>query len=375
MLVNGRATCVAWVVAITLSLLALLLWPSTISKLDGEIMCPRPGTQAVDAGVCMDVPSSSTTLSSQSPAVRCFPSFVIVGAMKAGTGVLMHLLNQHPALVSGKGEDGSNEIHFFRSPRHTEFPGKPRRGGCSADWWAYLQRFPVFRGTHAAGRRKTFDKSPDYMRSKLSIWQLHAMLPSAKLIVLLRNPASRAISEFNHNCRHGRYFRIARNGSSIIMHANDVHRPSSAPLVRYPCSLEDFRQYYFSSSGKREIQLSSHARKEASHGYYAQQIQWILDRFDARQVLVLFQEKMQVSTLETCRQVERFVGAASFRYTGVDKMHVSHSTIALGNDELYRQTRADLERLYLGHNLQLQRLLVDNFNLTLLPWYIKKYTT
>ena len=56
-----------------------------------------------DAGVCV--------------AQRCLPTFLIVGAMKCGTGALMKALNQHPYLVSGRGEHGGREIHYFGSMR------------------------------------------------------------------------------------------------------------------------------------------------------------------------------------------------------------------------------------------------------------------
>ena len=328
----------------------------------------------VDAGVCVPV---RPPLSSFSPHVRCFPSFVIVGAMKAGTGVLMHLLNQHPLLVSGKGEDGSNEIHFFRSARHDA--GPPWKGpfgevtACSGDEsWAYLSHFPSFSaGANLAQQhqKKTFDKSPDYMRSKASIARLHAMLPSAKLVVLLRNPATRALSEFKHNCRHGRYLRLPREGSNgsstaVVVHQADHVGTSSARLrLRYPCSLADFRHYYFSESSTPTT-LSKRAEREASHGYYAQQLQWILDEFDTRQVLVLFQEEMQAATLQTCAQVERFVGVHPFRYR-----HTAGGSTSVPPRELslLRQTRTDLEAIYRKHNQQLLRILAAHFNRTKLP--------
>lgn len=327
----------------------------------------------VDAGVCVPL-----RLPSLSPQVRCFPSFVIVGAMKAGTGVLMHLLNQHPLLVSGKGEGGSNEIHFFRSARHARPGGGLIRGReaanvCAGDErWAYLTHFPSFSAEGKVMqpqlRVKTFDKSPDYMRSKSSISRLHAMLPSAKLIVLLRNPATRALSEFNHNCRHGRYLHPPRregdaNGSSTVVYQADLTGSSSAGLrLRYPCSLDDFRQYYFSDSSTPT--LSNHARREASHGFYAQQLQWILGEFDSRQILLLFQEEMQTATLQTCAQVERFVDVHPFRY------RIAASTRAppwLESQALYRQTRTDLETIYRAHNQQLLRILATHFNRTKLP--------
>jgi sulfur transfer complex TusBCD TusB component (DsrH family) len=40
----------------------------------------------------------------------------------------------------------------------------------------------------------TFDKSPDYIRDKVKLQQIATMLPSAKIVVMLRDPVVRAIS-------------------------------------------------------------------------------------------------------------------------------------------------------------------------------------
>lgn len=74
----------------------------------------------------------------------------------------------------------------------------------------------------------TFDKSPDYMRSALKMSQIKNLLPTAKIIMILRNPTARAYSGlifslflllylcnifccfigFHHNCRHERFSRV-----------------------------------------------------------------------------------------------------------------------------------------------------------------------
>ena len=47
-------------------------------------------SSAIDAGVCATVGKSQD--------VRCLPSFIIIGAMKSGTGELMKWLEWHPLL-------------------------------------------------------------------------------------------------------------------------------------------------------------------------------------------------------------------------------------------------------------------------------------
>jgi hypothetical protein len=65
--------------------------------------CDSP---AIDAGVCATVDKSQD--------VRCLPSFIIIGAMKSGTGELMKWLQWHPLLrVSANDATGACCVFFF----------------------------------------------------------------------------------------------------------------------------------------------------------------------------------------------------------------------------------------------------------------------
>ena len=203
----------------------------------------------------------------------------------------MRALNRHPSLRSGRGEGGGREVHFFSSLRKDD------------ELHDYVYRFPLLPEAKARGMQ-FFDKSPDYMRSKAALRQLHLVVPSAKLIVILRDPARRAVSEFHHNCRHGRYVALA--ASRPILHKDDavVSSSSSSPSLYAPlpspCSDEDARAFYFSSN-------STGARKEAAHGFYAQQLRWVLALFPPHRLLLLFQENMQADMTGTLTRVGRFL--------------------------------------------------------------------
>jgi hypothetical protein len=40
----------------------------------------------------------------------------------------------------------------------------------------------------------TFDKSPDYMRDIQKLQQMHTVVPSARIIVIIRDPTARSYS-------------------------------------------------------------------------------------------------------------------------------------------------------------------------------------
>ena len=57
-----------------------------------------------------------------------------------------------------------------------------------------------------AGAQWTYEKSPAYLGSgPLPPALARVLLPSVKLVAILRNPTSRAYSAFQHNCRFGRW--------------------------------------------------------------------------------------------------------------------------------------------------------------------------
>ena len=278
-----------------------------------------------EAGLCVQNVASLHSL-------HCLPSLLIVGAMKSGTGTMMKWLNEHPRLQSGLGDGNKNEVHFF--PHETPaVETDPSSSSCA--WMQYIQHFAVTDEAKSSGNREvplTFDKSPDYMRSSAALEQIHHMLPSAKILALLREPVRRTISAFNHNCKHQRYgvrrggrrkeasmqLRMLRAhqrpGSDLIpretvvqlewirqeaTQGNLVKCVSSTScmtlsvqeissfyeVVPYPCQARHFHAYYNGSvlgnrhrekRVKGEDRIFQAARNELSFGFYDEQLEVLL---------------------------------------------------------------------------------------------------
>ena len=109
------------------------------------------------------------------------PRFVILGAQRGGTRSLYEDLTRHPLVQPAR----TDEVHFF-----SLFFDRGLR-------W-YQSQFPPL-----APGQITGEASPYYLFHPLAAKRLHAMLPEAKLIVLLRNPVDRAYSHFQHEVRQG----------------------------------------------------------------------------------------------------------------------------------------------------------------------------
>ena len=112
------------------------------------------------------------------------PDFIIIGAARSGTTHLLGQLNAHPNVL-----EGPRETHFFDSHRYTY----------GLSW--YRLRFPVNkarRQAYAEGLHPvlTGESSPSYLSYPNAPARVARGVPSAKLLVLLRDPALRAASHW-----------------------------------------------------------------------------------------------------------------------------------------------------------------------------------
>lgn len=120
---------------------------------------------------------------------RALPDFVVLGAMKAGTTSLYHAISQHPQ-VHGAVRKG---VHYFDV--------NAARG---LGW--YRAHFPLRRRLEREADRQqrriiTGEASPSYLVHPRAPAAIHATLPGARLLVVVRDPVKRAYSHYNHNLR------------------------------------------------------------------------------------------------------------------------------------------------------------------------------
>ena len=120
-------------------------------------------------------------------------NFIVIGAMKAGTTTLFHLLAQHSAICRTyaelPGASDTKEINYF----HKLF----RKGDTALhyDW-----RFPFDPASHAW----TLDVSPNYAKlpmGKVTPRRIAALGRETKLAYILREPVDRIESQFAHTLR------------------------------------------------------------------------------------------------------------------------------------------------------------------------------
>lgn len=117
--------------------------------------------------------------------MRQLPDFMVIGAQRSGTSSLFLYLSTHPNVRRGLRKETEYFSRFYeRGPR-----------------W-YAAHFPL-RRPHSAPPALTYEATPDYLYNPHSPERIAKDLPEARFIVVLRDPAVRAYSHWQHMRRLG----------------------------------------------------------------------------------------------------------------------------------------------------------------------------
>ena len=117
---------------------------------------------------------------------RMLPDFIIIGAQKSGTSSLYYYLSQHPNVKPAL----KKEVHYFdlNFEKNVLF---------------YRMQFPlIFNRLNIFGKKYvTGEASPYYIFHPHVARRISKIIPSVKIIVLLRNPIDRSFSHYTgvHN--------------------------------------------------------------------------------------------------------------------------------------------------------------------------------
>jgi Sulfotransferase domain len=111
--------------------------------------------------------------------------FVIIGAQRCGTSYLSRLLDEHPGIEMAK--------PFRPQPKFFLDKEQVARG---LDF--YENRF--FSDDRSRVRGET---STSYIESELALQRIAALLPQAPVVVVVRDPVSRAVSNHRFSTEHG----------------------------------------------------------------------------------------------------------------------------------------------------------------------------
>ncbi|GAU98741.1 hypothetical protein RvY_09849 [Ramazzottius varieornatus] len=139
------------------------------------------------------------TASNGSPTpTRQLPQAIIIGVKKGGTRALLEYIRMHPQVRAP-----GSEMHFF--DRHYE------RG---IDW--YRNQMPL-----TSGSQITIEKTPSYFVTRDVPKRVYQMDKKMKLIIVVRDPITRAISDYTQARSKGR---SNRDFHEMAFYSNGTHR-------------------------------------------------------------------------------------------------------------------------------------------------------
>lgn len=198
---------------------------------------------------------------------RALPDAAIIGAQKCGTSSLHNYLTQQPGVIAPL----RKEVHYF-----------DLNYGRGEAWYR-----ANFGRIGQAG--VNIDSSPYYLFHPAVPARMHALLPEARLIVLLRDPVRRAYSHYRDECHKGREelsFESAIDAEAARL-GRAEQQLASGEIER-----------------SREHQLHSYLAR----GRYAEQLERWLALYPRRQLLVLGFETLAADPLGTLNEALAFLG-------------------------------------------------------------------
>jgi len=194
------------------------------------------------------------------------PDFLCLGTQKGGTTSLHKLLQQHPQVYLPT----CKEVHYFSL--------HDQQG---ADW--YAAHFQAADASQRCG-----DITPYYLFHPRAPQRIQELLPQAKLIVLLRDPVERALSQVFHAQRLG-------------FEPLELHAALAAEAERLAGAHERLQQ-----PGSADYSHQKHSYVARSR--YDKQLRRYEALFPPEQLLVLRSEDLFAQPDRLWPQIQRFLG-------------------------------------------------------------------
>lgn len=203
---------------------------------------------------------------------RHLPTTVIVGAQKAGTTQLYAYMVKHPRCYGA----AEKEVDYF-----SKHPKRP------VAW--YRSRFPWKRRVWWR-QGHVLEASPSYLPTPSALRKMHTVLPNARVIVILRDPVSRAFSHYQHKkTRH-------LEPRSFAEAVEEEIRTNAFP-AQWGVALRD---------GAKPM------LGYVTRGYYALQLEMLNKMYRRNRILVIDSANLFADTAATCNRVFDYMGLEDF---------------------------------------------------------------
>lgn len=213
------------------------------------------------------------------------PSFLVIGAQKAGSTAIYHYLAQHPEVFMSPVKEalffGDEGLKYTRSVRDLE---------------NYKSLFKDVSTELVWG-----EATPTYLWDPTAAEQIRHLIPNAQLIVILRDPVERAYSEYMFLYEQSRF---SATKSQVILPLRDygeLLRHANKPILR-PTATED-----------------DPIRIRAS--FYASDLRRYIELFGNNQISIHLYDHLKSDPVTTMQSIFKFLGVSTEFVPDVSRKH------------------------------------------------------
>lgn len=274
--------------------------------------------------------SSFRAYGTATSAARPLPDFLVIGAKKGGTTSVANWLAAHPQVMPMFPRwQSAKSPHYF-----------------DINYWRgrrwYLSHFASTPARRLHERRTgatavTGESSPYYLFHPAAPRRIAETAPEARLIAVLREPVSRAYSNY--------WDSVARGEETL-------------PTFEEAIDAEAVRLAGFSDSDLDDPRAYNHHHDHHTYvarGEYAPQLRRYFDLFDRDQILVLSADSLFHEAESAFRRIQDFLTLEHAQ------LPLEPRNVRTGYPKILPATRDRLREHYAPHNAELARLLGEDF--------------
>ncbi len=255
---------------------------------------------------------------------------MIIGTQRGGTTSLFHYLEAHPCIRSAVNKD----LHFF-----------DRKYNKGLAW--YRGHFPTGIEKYYAQKIRghaflTGEASPSYLFHPHAPGRVAKAVPHVKLIVLLRNPVSRAYSQYHH---------AVELGHETLSFEEAIQGEEERTAGEQKKMLQD--EHYYSEEFKHRSYLTK--------GIYVEQLQAWMALFPREQFLILKSEEFYADPAAAFKQTLTFLNIPEMELT-LEKQTFKPYNNNVYPSKLDAAMRKRLIEYFDPHNARLYDFLGVNFD-------------
>ena len=236
------------------------------------------------------------------------PNFICIGVQKSGTTSLINYLSLHPEIYMK-----NVECHFFDREKGKHITNR--------DIIEYEKLF-------VTNKKIIGEKTPSYNYLPFAMDRIYMYNPNIKLILLLREPISRAFSQYN----------MVLNFMGKTL--NDVNE-------------EEILKGFEKEEHLKFSELTCNGNYYILRGFYDEIIEYIYSKFPKENLYIGISEEIKSDKWNEYNKIINFLGAKET--DDIKKGHDTH--VRIYNKEMPKCLSKKLYNIYKPHNERLYQLL------------------